>query len=99
MISVGLEGIQNILKSGQRNLSGDGRNPFVAVVEMCGGVDKIENFLNTLYVYLYSDFDTPRYNEQSKSLMNRFFTIKQVLDQKYFINSGTAITQNKQSST
>jgi hypothetical protein len=28
------------------------RNPFVPVVEMCGGVDKIENFLNTLYVYL-----------------------------------------------
>jgi len=49
---------------------------------------------DTLYVYLYSDFDTPRYNEQSKSLMNRFFTIKQVLDQKYFINSGAAITQN-----
>ena len=43
MISVGLEGIQNILKSGQRNFSGDGRNPFVAVVEMCGGVDKIED--------------------------------------------------------
>ena len=43
MISVGLEGIQNILKSGQRNLSGDGSNPFVAVVEMCGGVDNIED--------------------------------------------------------
>ena len=43
MLSVGLEGIQNILKSGQRSLDGDGSNPFVAVVEMCGGVDKIED--------------------------------------------------------
>ena len=49
---------------------------------------------DTLYVYLYSDFNTPRFDEQSKSLMNRFFTVKQVLDQKYFINSGVAITQN-----
>jgi hypothetical protein len=49
---------------------------------------------DTLHVYLYSDFDTPRYNEQSKSLQNRFFTVEQVLDQKYFINAGVAITQN-----
>ena len=50
---------------------------------------------DTLHVYLYSDFDTPRYNEQQKSLLNRYFTVEQVLDQKYFINSGTSITQNK----
>jgi len=50
---------------------------------------------DTLYVYLYSDFDTPRYNEQSKSLLNRFYTVEQVLDNKYFINSGSAITLNK----
>ena len=50
---------------------------------------------DTLYVYLYSDFDTPRYNEQPKSLFNRYFTVEQVLDNKYFINSGTSITQHK----
>lgn len=49
---------------------------------------------DTLHVYLYSDFNTPRYNEQSKSLYNRYFTVEQVLDQKYFINGGVAITQN-----
>jgi len=43
LVSVALEGIENILKCGQRNQHVDGTNPFVAVVEMCGGVDKIEN--------------------------------------------------------
>lgn len=42
IVSVALEGIENILKCGQRNLNPDGSNPFVTVVEMCGGVDKIE---------------------------------------------------------
>jgi len=50
---------------------------------------------DTLHVFLYSDFNTPRYNEQQKSLLNRYFTVEQVLDQKYFINSGTSITQHK----
>ncbi|KAJ1476297.1 hypothetical protein T484DRAFT_1825412, partial [Baffinella frigidus] len=35
-------GIENILKCGERNLSPAGTNQFVLVVEMCGGVDKIE---------------------------------------------------------
>jgi HEAT repeat protein len=43
IVSVALEGIENILKCGQRNQNLDGTNPFVAVVEMCGGVDKIED--------------------------------------------------------
>ena len=43
IVSVALEGIENILKCGQRNQNVDGTNPFVAVVEMCGGVDKIED--------------------------------------------------------
>ncbi len=43
IVSVALEGIENILKCGQRNQHVDGTNPFVAAVKMCGGVDKIEN--------------------------------------------------------
>ena len=43
IVSVALEGIENILKSGQRNLDADGTNPFVQVVEMAGGVDRIED--------------------------------------------------------
>ena len=43
IISVALEGIENILKCGQRNLNADGINPFVAVVEMAQGVDRIGN--------------------------------------------------------
>ena len=43
IVSVALEGIENILKCGQRSQNADGTNPFVAVVEMCGGVDKIED--------------------------------------------------------
>ena len=43
MVSVALEGIENILKCGQRSQNADGTNPFVAVVEMCGGVGKIED--------------------------------------------------------
>jgi len=42
IVSVALEGIENILKCGQRNMNADGSNPFVPVVELCGGVDKIE---------------------------------------------------------
>mmetsp|Transcript_68671 Transcript_68671/g.183301 ORF Transcript_68671/g.183301 Transcript_68671/m.183301 type:complete len:311 (-) Transcript_68671:280-1212(-) len=42
IVSVALEGIENILKCGQRNLNPDDSNPFVPVVEMCGGVDRIE---------------------------------------------------------
>mmetsp|Transcript_9512 Transcript_9512/g.18446 ORF Transcript_9512/g.18446 Transcript_9512/m.18446 type:complete len:523 (-) Transcript_9512:115-1683(-) len=42
IVSVALEGIENILKCGERNRNPDGSNPFVTVVEMCGGVDKIE---------------------------------------------------------
>ena len=42
IVSVALEGIENILKCGERNLGPAGTNPFVLVVEMCGGVDKIE---------------------------------------------------------
>mmetsp|Transcript_11535 Transcript_11535/g.27665 ORF Transcript_11535/g.27665 Transcript_11535/m.27665 type:complete len:523 (+) Transcript_11535:157-1725(+) len=42
IVSVALEGIENILKCGQRNLNKEGANPFVSVVEMCGGVDRIE---------------------------------------------------------
>jgi importin subunit alpha-1 len=42
IVSVALEGIENILKCGERNLGPTGTNPFVLVVEMCGGVDKIE---------------------------------------------------------
>ena len=41
--SVALEGIENILKSGQRNLNADGTNPFVAVVEMAQGVDRMKD--------------------------------------------------------
>ena len=52
LVTVAIEGIENILKRGQRNLNDQGRNPFVAAVEMCGGVDKIENLLNTLYLHL-----------------------------------------------
>ena len=36
IVSVALEGIENILKCGQRNLQPDGTNPFVPVVEVCG---------------------------------------------------------------
>ena len=43
IVSVALEGIENILKCGQKSQNADGTNPFVAVVEMCGGVDKIED--------------------------------------------------------
>ena len=43
IVSVALEGIENILKCGQRNLNRDGTNPFVGVVERCCGVDKIED--------------------------------------------------------
>jgi importin subunit alpha-1 len=43
LVSVALEGIENILKCGQRNQHVDGTNPFVAAVKMCGGVNKIEN--------------------------------------------------------
>jgi len=43
IVSVALEGIENILKCGQRNQNMDGTNPFVGVVELCGGVDKIED--------------------------------------------------------
>jgi len=43
LVTVAIEGIENILKCGQRNLNDQGRNPFVAAVEMCGGVDKIED--------------------------------------------------------
>jgi len=42
IVSVALEGIENILKCGQRNLNAEGTNPFVAVVEMAQGVDRIE---------------------------------------------------------
>jgi len=42
IVSVALEGLENILKCGQRNLQVDGSNPFVVIVEVCGGVDKIE---------------------------------------------------------
>jgi len=42
IVSVVLEGILNILKCGQRNVKGDGSNPYVAVVEMCGCVNRIE---------------------------------------------------------
>ena len=52
LVTVAIEGIENILKRGQRNLNDQGRNPFVGAVEMCGGVDKIENLLNTLYLHL-----------------------------------------------
>ncbi len=52
LITVVVEGIENILKCGQRNLNDQDRNPFVTVVEMCGCVDRIENFLTTLYLYL-----------------------------------------------
>ena len=41
LLTVVIEGIENILKRGQRILNDQGRNPFVAAVEMCGGVDKI----------------------------------------------------------
>jgi importin subunit alpha-6/7 len=43
IVSLALQGIENILKCGQRNQQVDGTNPFVAAVKMCGGVDKIEN--------------------------------------------------------
>ena len=43
IVSVALEGIENILKCGQRNQNADGSNPFVQVVEICGGVDRIED--------------------------------------------------------
>jgi len=42
IVSVALEGIENILKCGQRNLNAEGTNPFVAVVEMAQGVARIE---------------------------------------------------------
>ncbi len=42
IVSVVLEGILNILKCGQRNVKGDGSNPYVTVVEMCEGVNRIE---------------------------------------------------------
>ena len=43
IVSVALEGIENILKCGQRNQNMDGTNPFVGVVELCGGVDMIKD--------------------------------------------------------
>jgi len=43
IVSVALEGIENILKSGQRNLNADGTNSFVAVVEKAQGVDRIKD--------------------------------------------------------
>jgi len=42
IVSVVLEGMLNILKCGQRNVKGDGINPYLPVVEICGGVNRIE---------------------------------------------------------
>ncbi|EKX35427.1 hypothetical protein GUITHDRAFT_79857 [Guillardia theta CCMP2712] len=43
IVSVALEGIENILKCGQRNLTQEGTNPFAQLLEVCGGIDKIED--------------------------------------------------------
>jgi len=40
-VSVALEGIRNILKSGQRGLHADATNPFAVVVVMAGGIDRM----------------------------------------------------------
>ena len=39
----GKRGHVDSFKCGQKSQNADGTNPFVAVVEMCGGVDKIED--------------------------------------------------------
>lgn len=46
----------------------------------------------TLYVYLYQDNGTPRYNQVPKALYNRYHAIDQVLTDKYFANSSVAKT-------
>lgn len=41
----------------------------------------------TLYAYLYSDSNTPKYNEEPKQTLNRYYYIPQVLKDKAFILS------------
>ena len=43
LVSAALEVICCILKLGQKKQTADGNNPFFAVVERCGGVERIED--------------------------------------------------------
>jgi len=43
IVTVALEGLENILKWGAKSLDKEGRNPYVAVVEKAGGLEKIED--------------------------------------------------------
>jgi hypothetical protein len=41
----------------------------------------------TLFAYLYRDSDTPKYNEEPKQLLNRYYYIPQVIKDKAFLLS------------
>ena len=41
----------------------------------------------TLFAYLYRDSDTPKYNEEPKQLLNRYYYISQVIKDKSFLLS------------
>jgi hypothetical protein len=45
-----------------------------------------------LYVYIYRDSTIPKYNETSKSLINRYFLVDQVLADRNILNSKSVIT-------
>jgi len=64
---VALEGIQNILKCGQRNLNADGTNPFVAVVEMAQGVDRIKGLQR---------HDTSKVSDMAVTILRNFFGLQ-----------------------
>ena len=66
IVSVALEGIENILKCGQRNQNADGTNPFVAVVEMCGGVDHIKDLRG---------HEKPKISDMAVKILENYFGV------------------------
>lgn len=67
IVSVALEGIENILKCGQRNLNPDSTNPFVAIVEMCGGVDRIEEL---------QKHENPKIYDMAVKILEKYFGLE-----------------------
>jgi len=43
MITVALEGLETLLKIGQKNVGSGQENPYANEIERCGGVDSIES--------------------------------------------------------
>jgi len=65
MITVALEGLETLLKLGQKNVENGQENPYATEIERCGGVDSIESLQQHANEYIY---------EQAFNILDKYFS-------------------------